>query len=72
MVDWLRENWIWVAGVVVFFWLHAKMHGSHGAHSHGGGGGQGGCCGPSTAGESHDHAARDDPETEDAEHRMRS
>lgn len=29
---WLRENWFWVMVVVLFFWMHMKMHGGHGGH----------------------------------------
>lgn len=43
-VNWLRENWLWIAVVIFFFWMHAKMHGGHGAHGgQEGHGGHGGC-----------------------------
>jgi len=66
-MNWLRENWIWVGAVILFLWLHAKMHGGHGMHGgdgasnsrlghgmHGGHGG--GCCG------GHSMGSVDEPE----------
>lgn len=49
-MDWLRENWFWLAVVVLFLWMHKEMHGAHGGHGgHGGTGGHrghsGGCGG---------------------------
>ncbi len=53
-MDWIRENWFWLAVAVLFVWMHMKMHGGHGGHGghpsraehggHGGHGGGGGCC----------------------------
>lgn len=44
-MDWLRENWFWVALGVLFLWMHLKGHGGHGAQGgHSGHGGHG-CCG---------------------------
>jgi hypothetical protein len=31
-MDWLRDNWIWVAVIVLILWMHGKMHGRHAAH----------------------------------------
>jgi len=31
-MEWLRENWFWLAIVVFFIWMHMGMHGSHGGH----------------------------------------
>lgn len=54
-MDWLRENWFWLAVVVLFLWMHGKMHGAHGGHGgHGGGGGCGG----------HAHDSGEQPERE--------
>jgi hypothetical protein len=60
-MDWVIENWIWIALAIVIVWLYTKMRGGHehgghehGGHEHGGqeGGGQegghgkdDGCCG---------------------------
>lgn len=36
-MDWLRENWFWIVVLLLFFWMHMKMHGGHGSHGgHGG------------------------------------
>jgi hypothetical protein len=35
-MDWLRENWFWIAIVVFFIWMHKGMHGGHGGAGHGG------------------------------------
>lgn len=31
-MDWLRENWFFIAVVILFVWFHTKMHGGHGGH----------------------------------------
>ena len=31
-MNWLRENWFWIAVGVFFLWSHGKMHGGHGGH----------------------------------------
>lgn len=55
-MDWLRENWLWIVLVALFFWMHVKMHGGHGGHPQGrhggchGHGAGGGCCGESERG----------------------
>ncbi len=33
-MDWIRENWFWIAVGVLFMWTHMKMHGGHGAQHH--------------------------------------
>lgn len=48
-MDWLRENWFWLVVVVLFLWMHGKMHGGHGGH-----GGRGG----------HTHDRGEPPESE--------
>jgi hypothetical protein len=40
-MDWLRENFFWLAVAAAFFWMHLKMHGGHGHGSHGHHGGDG-------------------------------
>ncbi|NIM50938.1 MAG: DUF2933 domain-containing protein [Gemmatimonadales bacterium] len=68
-MDWLRENWLWLAIAVGFFWMHAKMHGGHGRHgSHSGHGGHGGCCGPSHGEHTHEEAGQGDGDEHNARH----
>jgi len=55
-MDWLRENWFWIAIVVFFIWMHKGMHGGHG-HGGGGHGGHGG------AGH-HGHEEKEDSDAE--------
>lgn len=31
-MDWLRENWFWLAVAVLFLWMHGKMHRGQGGH----------------------------------------
>lgn len=40
-MEWLRENWFWIVVVVLFIWMHTRMHGGHGGHGHGGCGAHG-------------------------------
>lgn len=47
-MEWVRENWFWIVVVVLFLWIHTKMHGGHGhggpshrGHGHGEGGHRG-------------------------------
>ncbi len=62
MIDWLRENWFWLTVVVLFFWMHGKMHGGHGSHgSHGG-------CGGHHKGQSHEDREPPEGETHHAGH----
>ncbi|MDP2240767.1 MAG: hypothetical protein Q8K18_11485 [Burkholderiales bacterium] len=45
-MEWLTQNWIWIAalvGVVVFIGLSRNSHGGHGGGDSSGG--HGGCCG---------------------------
>lgn len=28
-MNWLRENWLWLSVVILFLWVHTKMHGRH-------------------------------------------
>lgn len=37
-MDWLTNNWLWIAFGAAFLWMHLKMHGGHGGcgGSHGG------------------------------------
>jgi len=37
-MDWVIENWIWIALAIVIVWLYTKMRGGHehGGHEHGG------------------------------------
>lgn len=35
-MEWLRENWFWLAVTALFVWMHLKMHGGHGHGGHGG------------------------------------
>ena len=28
-MNWLGENWIWLSMVILFVWMHTKMHGTH-------------------------------------------
>lgn len=39
-MDWLSENWLWIAFGTAFVWMHLRMHkghgGSHGCGSHAG------------------------------------
>lgn len=53
-MEWIRENWLWLAFLAGFVWLHLRMHGGHGrqgADSHTGG--HRSCCGPSSDGHAH-------------------
>ncbi len=51
-MDWLRENWFWVAILVLFVWMHVGGHGhgchGGGGHGHGGHGGHPGSGGAET------------------------
>ena len=49
-MDWVRGNLFWIVVLILFFWVHMKMHGGHGAH----GGGRGGCCGGHDGGPTED------------------
>lgn len=63
-MNWLRENWFWLAVVILFVWMHTKMHGGHGRHlGHGGHAGHGGGGGGHGAGQ--DDEQRSEP-TEDS------
>lgn len=33
-MDWLRDNWLWIAIGIAFLWMHGRMHGSHGGGGH--------------------------------------
>lgn len=45
-MEWLRENWFWIAVLILFVWFHMKMHGGHGGHGNAQTGGQGRRRGP--------------------------
>lgn len=59
-MEWLKENWFFIAVAVLFFWMHTKMHSGHGSH---GGRGGGGCGGGHRHGAEDDrpHGTREDP-----------
>lgn len=31
-MDWLRDNWFWLAVGALFIWMHIGRHGSHSGH----------------------------------------
>jgi len=35
LMDWLAENWFWLAVFGLFIWMHMGMHGGHGHGGHG-------------------------------------
>jgi len=59
-MDWLRENWFWVAIIVFFFWMH-RGHGGHGGGCGGGHGGHGGGSGHGGHGGGGGHAGGHSP-----------
>lgn len=56
-MEWIRENWLWLAFLVVFVWLHVRMHAGHGRHgTDSQRGGHAGCCGSASDRHTHDDA----------------
>jgi hypothetical protein len=49
-MDWIRENWLWLAFLAGFVWLHLRMHGGHDWIR---GNWRWSCCGPSSDGHAH-------------------
>lgn len=71
-MNWLRENWFWIVVGILFFWLHAQMHGGHGHGGHGGRGARSGGCGESRRHDSDDgRANEEDPRPEVGEREAR-
>jgi len=39
-MEWIRENWLWLAVAALFIWMHSGMHRGHGGGCGGHGGGR--------------------------------